>query len=211
MGSSARPELALMKPAAWLVNTSRGPLVDEPALIDALTRRTIAGAALDVFDTEPLPPRHPFRTLDNVVGEPTCRLRYDKDLCDILHGHGGEPARLDGWLPDSRDVGRLACLAVAALWLAAAAQPTPQQLHDAGAAQSAELARAQDARLRQRTADDEARRLADARVASAASLRSARDGDGRRGGHDGRAGPAPDRGGSAAARPAPPSLPRCCH
>ena len=63
-------ELALMKPTAWLVNTSRGPLVDEPALVDALTRRTIAGAALDVFDIEPLPGAHPLRKLENVVATP---------------------------------------------------------------------------------------------------------------------------------------------
>lgn len=60
-------ELALMKPSAWLVNTSRGPLVDETALIDALTKRRIAGAALDVYAVEPLPAGHPFRTLPNVV------------------------------------------------------------------------------------------------------------------------------------------------
>ena len=63
-------ELAAMKSSAWLVNTSRGPLVDEAALVDALTRRTVAGAALDVFDTEPLPIDHPFRTLPNVVATP---------------------------------------------------------------------------------------------------------------------------------------------
>jgi phosphoglycerate dehydrogenase-like enzyme len=63
-------DLALMKPSAYLVNTSRGPLVDEPALIRVLQARNIAGAALDVFDTEPLPPDHPFRTMDNVLATP---------------------------------------------------------------------------------------------------------------------------------------------
>ncbi len=63
-------DLGLMKPASWLVNTSRGPIVDEDALIRALTSRTIAGAAIDVFDTEPLPADHPFRTLDNVLATP---------------------------------------------------------------------------------------------------------------------------------------------
>lgn len=63
-------ELALMKPTAYLVNTSRGPLVDEPALIAALEEERIAGAGLDVFDVEPLPPDHAFRRLDNVVVTP---------------------------------------------------------------------------------------------------------------------------------------------
>jgi phosphoglycerate dehydrogenase-like enzyme len=60
-------DLALMKPTSWLINTSRGPLVDEDALIAALQQRCIAGAALDVFDIEPLPAAHPLRTLDNVL------------------------------------------------------------------------------------------------------------------------------------------------
>jgi phosphoglycerate dehydrogenase-like enzyme len=63
-------ELALMKPTARLINTSRGPIVDEQALISALGNKQIAGAAIDVFDIEPLPASHPFRTLDNVLATP---------------------------------------------------------------------------------------------------------------------------------------------
>jgi phosphoglycerate dehydrogenase-like enzyme len=60
-------DLALMKPTARLINTSRGPLVDEQALIRSLQARAIGGAAMDVFDVEPLPPQHPFRSLKNVL------------------------------------------------------------------------------------------------------------------------------------------------
>lgn len=63
-------QLASMKPTAKLVNTSRGPIVDEAALIDVLKHRRIAGAAIDVFDREPLPKDHPFRTLPNVIATP---------------------------------------------------------------------------------------------------------------------------------------------
>jgi len=63
-------ELGLMKPTAYLVNTARGPIVDEKALIAALEARKIAGAGLDVFDVEPLPSDHAFRKLDNVVVTP---------------------------------------------------------------------------------------------------------------------------------------------
>jgi phosphoglycerate dehydrogenase-like enzyme len=63
-------ELALMKSSAWLVNTSRGPIVEESALIAALRDRRIAGAAVDVFDTEPLPADHPYRSLDNMLATP---------------------------------------------------------------------------------------------------------------------------------------------
>ena len=63
-------EFAVMKPTARFINTSRGPIVDEAALIAALQSHAIAGAALDVFDQEPLPAGHPFRLLDNVLATP---------------------------------------------------------------------------------------------------------------------------------------------
>ncbi|AYL94220.1 D-2-hydroxyacid dehydrogenase family protein [Mucilaginibacter celer] len=63
-------ELSLMKPGAFLINTSRGPLINEEALVKVLSEGRIAGAALDVFDTEPLPAGHPFRTMDNVLATP---------------------------------------------------------------------------------------------------------------------------------------------
>jgi phosphoglycerate dehydrogenase-like enzyme len=62
--------LALMKPTAFLINTSRGPLVDEEALIRVLEDKQIAGAGLDVFEVEPLPLDHPLRKLDNVTLSP---------------------------------------------------------------------------------------------------------------------------------------------
>ena len=63
-------ELALMKPTARLINTSRGPLVVEAALLDALNKRQIAGAAIDVFDIEPLPKDHPYRRAENLLATP---------------------------------------------------------------------------------------------------------------------------------------------
>jgi phosphoglycerate dehydrogenase-like enzyme len=63
-------ELARMKPTARLINASRGPIVEEQALISALKNKRIAGAAIDVFDIEPLPPPHPFRRLDNILATP---------------------------------------------------------------------------------------------------------------------------------------------
>jgi len=69
-GTIGAAELALMKPAAVLVNTSRGPLVDQAALIAALKEGRIAGAGLDVFDQEPLPPGHPILSAPNTVLTP---------------------------------------------------------------------------------------------------------------------------------------------
>lgn len=83
--------IALMKPTAYLINTSRGPLVDEDALVSALQARRIAGAGLDVFDREPLPPGHPLTQLPNVVltphiGWPTDDgyHRFAEAACDVL-------------------------------------------------------------------------------------------------------------------------------
>jgi phosphoglycerate dehydrogenase-like enzyme len=70
LGLVGATELESMKPTAYLINTSRGPIVDEQALIDVLKAGSIAGAGLDVFDVEPLPPDHPFRTLPNTVITP---------------------------------------------------------------------------------------------------------------------------------------------
>lgn len=95
-------ELGLMKRSAYLVNTSRGPIVDEAALIRALQDGTIAGAGLDVFDEEPLPLGHPFRRLSNIVITPhlgyvteeTYRIFYGQALEDIKAYLDGAPLRV---------------------------------------------------------------------------------------------------------------------
>ena len=69
-GAISRDVIARMKPTAWLLNIARGAIVDETALIDALREKRIAGAGLDVFVTEPLPPESPFWTLENVIMTP---------------------------------------------------------------------------------------------------------------------------------------------
>ncbi|MBO0894749.1 MAG: D-2-hydroxyacid dehydrogenase family protein [Acidimicrobiales bacterium] len=66
-GLFQREDLALMKPTAFIVNISRGPIIDEAALVDALRGGRLAGAGLDVFDREPLPADHPLRSMENVV------------------------------------------------------------------------------------------------------------------------------------------------
>ncbi|KIF60121.1 D-2-hydroxyacid dehydrogenase family protein [Pseudomonas fluorescens] len=91
-----------MKPTALLVNTARGPIVDEAALIKALQKQRIGGAALDVFDQEPLPALHPFRTLDNVLATPhvgyvsrqNYELFFSQMIEDIQGWSAGEPIRL---------------------------------------------------------------------------------------------------------------------
>lgn len=88
-------ELALMKTTSLLVNTSRGPLVDEAALVSALTSRRIGMAAIDVFDIEPLPADHPFRSLDNVLGTP--HIGYVAD--DLYRTFYGDTVKaVDGWI-----------------------------------------------------------------------------------------------------------------
>ena len=94
-------ELGRMKPTAYLVNTSRGPIVQEAALIVALKARRIAGAALDVFDREPLPAGHPLLALDNLLVTPhlgyvtleNYRLIYGQAVQDIRAFLDGEPIR----------------------------------------------------------------------------------------------------------------------
>ena len=94
-------ELALMKPTAYLINTSRGPIIEESALVDALTNGKLAGAALDVYDEEPLPDDHPLRKLDNVVLTPhlgyvtveNYRRCYSDAVEDIRAFLAGHPIR----------------------------------------------------------------------------------------------------------------------
>ncbi|MBL8671318.1 MAG: D-2-hydroxyacid dehydrogenase family protein [Alphaproteobacteria bacterium] len=97
-------DLALMKPTAYLVNTSRGPIVDESALVAALKERRIAGAALDVYDREPLPAEHPLRSLGNALLTPhlgyvtaeNYRLAYGQAVDGIRAYLAGKPLRAIG-------------------------------------------------------------------------------------------------------------------
>src|SRR5580700_1214103 len=94
-------DLARMKPTGFLVNTARGPIVDEAALLETLQARKIAGAAVDVFSVEPLPVDHPFRQLDNLVLTPhlgyvteeSFRAHYSQMVEGIDAWFKGEPVR----------------------------------------------------------------------------------------------------------------------
>jgi phosphoglycerate dehydrogenase-like enzyme len=95
-------EFALMKPTAYLINTSRGPIIDEAALIEALGDGTIAGAGIDVYDVEPLPRDHPLRSLDNAiltghtgyVVKELYAVAYGEAVEDIQAWMKGEPIRV---------------------------------------------------------------------------------------------------------------------
>ena len=101
-GFIAEKEISLMKREAILINTSRGPIVSEPALVKALEQGHIAGAGLDVYDQEPLAMDHPFRRLNNAVLLPhrgyatveILRERYEMALANILSFLDGEPINL---------------------------------------------------------------------------------------------------------------------
>ena len=100
-GLVGRDDLARMKPTAYLVNTARGPNVDEAALLETLQQRKIAGAGIDVFSVEPLPVDHPFRKLDNIVLTPhlgyvtedSFRNHYAQMVEGIRAWMKGEPLR----------------------------------------------------------------------------------------------------------------------
>lgn len=92
--------LAQMKPGSLLINVARGPLVVEKALIDALERGHLAGAALDVFDTQPLPTDHPFLFLPNVILTPHMAGITEESMLRMGQGVVAEARRvLGGGLP----------------------------------------------------------------------------------------------------------------
>jgi phosphoglycerate dehydrogenase-like enzyme len=101
-GLIGRDELSLMRPDAYLVNTSRGPIVEEAALLEAVQSGIIAGAALDVFEEEPLPPDHPFRTEPRILATPhigyvtreSYQVFYEGVVESIEAWRDGEPIRL---------------------------------------------------------------------------------------------------------------------
>jgi phosphoglycerate dehydrogenase-like enzyme len=101
-GIVGEAELRAMRRTAYLVNTSRGPIVDEAALVAALRDGAIAGAALDVYDTEPLPTDHPLRSMPNTLLLPhigyvttdAYAVFYRDAVEDILAFEAGRPVRV---------------------------------------------------------------------------------------------------------------------
>jgi phosphoglycerate dehydrogenase-like enzyme len=94
-GLVGREDLARMKPTAYIVNTARGPIIDEAALLEVLQQRKIAGAGIDVFSVEPLPVDHPFRKLDNMVITP--HLGYA--TAEVFGGHYAQMVEgIDAWI-----------------------------------------------------------------------------------------------------------------
>jgi phosphoglycerate dehydrogenase-like enzyme len=95
-------DLALMKPSSFIVNISRGPIIDEPALVAALASGKLAGAGLDVFDEEPLRRDHPLRSMENVVlmphlgyvTEPLFRMSFERMAEDVVAYLAGNPIRV---------------------------------------------------------------------------------------------------------------------
>jgi phosphoglycerate dehydrogenase-like enzyme len=93
-GLVGREDLLRMKPTAYIVNTARGPIIDEAALLEVLQQKKIAGAGIDVFSVEPLPVDHPFRKLDNMVITP--HLGYATE--EVFRGHYTQMVEgIDAW------------------------------------------------------------------------------------------------------------------
>ena len=94
-GLVGKEDLLRMKPTAYIVNTARGPIIDEQALLEVLQEKKIAGAGIDVFSVEPLPVDHPFRKLDNMVITP--HLGYATE--EVFRGHYVQMVEgIDAWL-----------------------------------------------------------------------------------------------------------------
>jgi phosphoglycerate dehydrogenase-like enzyme len=101
-GTVGQQELSWMKPNAFLINTSRGPIIQEPALLDTLENQRIAGAGIDVYDQEPLPAEHPLRSVPNTLLTGHCgyvtrenfQQAYGDAVEDLLAWHSGSPVRV---------------------------------------------------------------------------------------------------------------------
>jgi phosphoglycerate dehydrogenase-like enzyme len=101
-GTVGQQELSWMKPSAFLINTSRGPIIQEPALLAALENQRITGAGIDVYDQEPLPAEHPLRSVPNTLLTGHCgyvtrenfQQAYGDAVEDLLAWHSGSPVRI---------------------------------------------------------------------------------------------------------------------